>query len=519
MLPPGRRAAARLSRGPHQSGGRGAGLGHLDEAVTCHRRALDLQPDYPLAHANLGVALQAQGRLDQAVASTRRSLALAPDTAATHFNLGSALKEQGHLDEAVTCYRTALTLRPDYAEAYSNLLFTLNYMSGAPALDEARRFGRMVSAKAIAPFTAWDCPAGRLRVGLVSGDLHAHPVGYFLEGVLAALDLELFAYPTREVEDQVSRRLRHHVAAWTPLAGLDDQAAAARIHADGVHVLIDLSGHTAHNRLPVFAWRPAPVQVTWLGYFATTGMAEIDYVLADPHMVPPGEEGHFTERVWRLPDSHWCFTPPDDAPEVGPLPALASGSITFGCFNTLTKINDRVVALWMRVLAAVPGSRLLLKARQLGEESVRQATRFRFGPLADRLILEGPSPRADMLKDYQRVDVALDPFPFPGGTTTLEGLWMGVPVLTRRGDRFVSHQGESIAINAGLAEWIAADDDDTVAKAAALDLHRLAEVRAGLRSRMRTSPLFDAPRFARHLEAALGEMVKARERGRPANIS
>lgn len=485
------------------------------EAEAVCRQAILAKPDYAKAHTNLGNALKDQNRLDEAVAAYRQAIALAPDSAESHNNLGNALKDLGALEDAVATYRRAIALKPDFRSAHSNLLFTLNYMARitpTQALEEARQYGRLASAAAT-PFTRWECPPTpeRLRVGLVSGDLRGHPVGHFLDGVVAALDpsrVELLAYPTGTKADALTERLRPHFAGWNCLAGLGDREAAARIHADGLHVLIDLSGHTAHNRLPVFAWRPAPVQVTWLGYFATTGMSEIDAILADCHMVPPEEEAHFTERVWHLPETHWCFTPPAEAGEVAPLPALASGIVTFGCFNNLTKINDGVVALWARVLGAVPGSRLLLKARQLAQDATRRAILDRLkahGIAAERLLLEGPSPRGAMLADYGRVDIALDPFPFPGGTTSVEGLWMGVPVLTRRGDRFVAHQGECIAHNAGLADWIAADDDDYVAKAVthAADLARLAALRHGLRQQLAASPLFDAPRFARHLEAAL----------------
>jgi predicted O-linked N-acetylglucosamine transferase (SPINDLY family) len=359
----------------------------------------------------------------------------------------------------------------------------------------------------------------------LSGDLRGHSVGYFLEGLVGNLDpdrMELLAYPTYNAADDLTARIRPRFAAWTPLAGLSDDIAARRIHADGAHVLIDLSGHTAHNRLPVFAWRPAPVQVTWLGYFATTGVAEMDYILADPHVAPPGEEDHFTEAVWRLPETYLCFTPPDAQLEVAPSPALSSGAVTFGCFNTLTKLNDAVVALWARVVRATPGSRLFLKTRQLNGPAMCEAVRRRFaahGLAAERLILEGSSPRFELLKAYDRVDIALDPFPYPGGTTSVEGLWMGVPAITRRGDRFLSHVGESIAHNAGLADWIAADDDDYVARAVdkASDLGRLADLRAGLRQQVLAGPLFDAPRFARHFEAALWGMWEKKKSKRERN--
>ena len=293
---------------------------------------------------------------------------------------------------------------------------------------------------------------------------------------------------------------------------LGDEVAARLIHADGVHVLIDLSGHTTYNRLPVFAWKPAPVQVTWLGLPATTGVAEIDYVLGDPHALPAAYDGHFSETAWRLPESYLCLTPPASNVEVAPLPARSTGQVTFGSFNNLTKMNDAVVAVWARILDAVPGSRLLLKTKQLAEPAVCDRTLQRFaaqGIAPDRLLLSKiQASRDEHLASYNSVDIALDTFPYPGVTTSAEALWMGVPVLSMRGDRFMSGTATSIAHNAGLPDWVAADEDDYVAKAVAFasDLESLARLRAGLRPQVLASPLFDAPRFARNFEDALWGM-------------
>ena len=263
----------------------------------------------------------------------------------------------------------------------------------------------------------------------------------------------------------------------------------------------------------MFAWKPAPLQATWIGYFATTGVSAIDYFIADPWTLPQSEEVNFTEKVWRLPETRFCFTAPDVDVEVSPLPALDTGHITFGCFNHLAKMNDRVVALWANVLASVPDSRLFLKSVQIGDASVRQAIVARFaanGVAADRLVLEGRSPLAEYLAAYQRVDIALDPFPYTGGATTAQSLWMGVPVLTLAGKSLVSRQGLGLLMNVGLPEWIAADAPDYVARAVshARDLQRLASLRSTLRNRALASPIFDAPRFANHFAGALRGMWK-----------
>jgi len=501
-----------------------AALGFFDEAIAAYRDALSFNPNDADAHNNLGIALQEQGKLEEAIAHCRRAVALKPDYAEAYNNLGKDLSAQGKFAEAIVNYRTALRLKADFNVAYSNLLFHLNNdMQPEPAnyLAEARRYGEQVSLRA-RPFDTWladrqsdqtgATPAAPrpLRVGLVSGDFRTHPVGYFLESVLAQLDpkqIELVAYDTAGVQDALTARVKPYFAQWHTLAGLSDEVAAQKIHQHGIAILVDLAGHTADNRLPVFAWRPAPVQAAWLGYFASTGVASIDYILADRQVLPPAEEAHFTEKPWRLPDCYLCFTPPADDISVGPLPLIENDIVTFGCFNKLNKMNDAVVALWAEVLHAVPGSRLLLKNKELTDASAQRMTRERFavhGIDPARLILEGHTPRAAYLADYRRVDIALDPFPFPGGTTTVETLWMGVPVLSRRGDRFLSHAGESLLQTAGLADWVAVDNDDYVAKARAFaaDRQQLAALRARLRAQLLASPLCDAPRFAANLAEA-----------------
>lgn len=497
-------------------------LGRRDEAVASYRRALEIKPDYDKAYNNLGIALTALGRFDEAVASCRRALEIKPDSPDAYRNLGNAQRELGRLDDAVESYRRALQARPDDEIAQSNLLFVHNYLSDKPAemlLSEARRYGRIVArqARAYADWNNLPDPDRCLRIGWVSGDLRNHAAGFFFESVLAALAagaagrLEHFAYPTFFRSDALSDRIRACCQGWHSAVGLSDEHLAARIRDDGVDILIDLSGHTAHNRLPMFAWKPAPLQVSWLGYFATTGVAEIDYLIADPLTLPACDEIHFTEKIWRLPETRLCFTPPALDVPVSPLPALSAGHVTFGCFNNLTKVNDAVVSLWARILRAAPGSRLFLKAKQLGDAAVRQNVLDRFaahGIEGERLILEGASPRAEYLAAYGRVDLALDPFPYTGGATSAESLWMGVPVLTLAGDRFVSRQGVGLMMNAGLADWVAADADDYAARALshAGDIQRLAALRDGLRQQVTASPVFDAARFAKHFEAGLRGM-------------
>lgn len=490
-------------------------------AAECFQQAIALQSDYIDAHNNLGNALRALKQHEAAVQSFCNVINLAPGDAQAYNNLANTLIELGELDAAIEAYRHAITLRPDFTEPRSNLLFALNYLADATPqqyLDEALRFATQIRTQA-KPWKDWlvaSAPrtARPLRVGIVSGDLKRHPVGYFLESIVAELDstrVELIAYPTRTFEDDLTTRIKPHFSAWASIAGMSDEAAAQRIRSDRINLLLDASGHTTYNRLPLFAWKPAPVQVSWLGYFASTGLDSIDYIIGDRHVLPVSEEPHFIEKPWRLPDCYLCFTPPIEAIELGSPPQLATGAITFGYFGKLGKMTEHVVAVWSRVLLSVPGSRLFLKAKELGADYAMRETVARFaahGIGGSRLLLEGGSPRDEYLAAYHRVDVMLSPFPYPGGTTTVEALWMGVPVVAMKGDRFLTHICESMLHAAGLEEWIAQDIQDYVTRAAAvaMETHKLSSLRAALRGQLLASPLCDARRFARNLEAAFDEM-------------
>lgn len=496
--------------------------GRLSEAESAYREALALNPRHADALANLGVVLKRRDRLADAATCFERSLALKPQAAGALSNLGIVRMEQGRMAEAEAHLRRALALDPGLADVRSNLLFVLNHLgehSPAETLAEARDYGHRVAAAAPCRYRKWLAAPSpvRLRVGMVSGDLREHPVGHFLEALLAPLaagNIELIAYPTHHRQDALSARLRPLFAAWTPLTGLNDLEAAQRIHGDGVHVLLDLAGHTAHNRLPLFACKPAPVQASWLGYFASTGVAEMDWLIADDIGAPPGHDAHFSERLWRLPNTRLCFTPPQRAPEVAPLPALSRGHVTFGCFQSLAKVNDAVLAAWAEILAALPDARLRLQCKQLGDATVVRDLRARLqaqGIASGRVDLHRQVPREAYLAAHAEVDLLLDTFPYPGGTTTCEALWMGVPTVTLAGARLLSRQGASLLHAAGLPGWVARDRSDYVARAvaSARDLDGLARLRSGLRGQVSRSPLFDAPGFARDLGAALWGMWSA----------
>ncbi|WP_175711163.1 tetratricopeptide repeat protein [Burkholderia ambifaria] len=495
-------------------------LDRMAASELSHRHAIDLNPDDADAHHNLAAALFRLDKLDEAMSEYRIAQELGVDPVKIQLTLGDILWAKRDFAGAVAAFREAVEHDPH--RAYARLLFN---MSSSPAFApeewvvDAQRYGDYLArdARLLSHDREQRARQARgrpLRVGFVSGDLRQHPVGIFLESVLAHLDrtrIEPHAYVTFVVEDDVTARLKTGFASWKKLTCLNRDQAARMIHDDGIDVLVDLAGHTNWSGLPVFAHRPAPVQASWLGFFATTGCRAIDYFIGDPHTLPADEAHHFVEQPWHLPDSYLCFTPPAYDVAVGPLPMVTNGGVTFGCFGKLTKISDDVIALWSRLLHALPDARLMLKAHELGASDLNRATLERFarhGIGAHQLILEGGSPRAEYFNAYNRIDIALSPFPYPGGTTTAEALWMGVPVIGMKGGRFVTHICESLLHAAGMGDWIAADEDAYLAKAIAFarDRDALAALRATLRERTLASPLCDAARFARNLEDAFHGM-------------
>ncbi len=494
--------------------------GQHESALASYNHALRLKPDFAEAHYNLGNTFIELGRIDEAISSYRNALKYQPEHAVIHSNLGAALQDLGRHDEAVLSYRRVLELMPDYNDTRSNLLFAMNSSSSfsvGACLEEAGRYGTAVAKKVRGKFNFWQCDPQppKLRVGFVSGDLRKHPVGYFLENLITHLDLahvELIAYSTIDHADELTLRIQPYFSKWRVIFGMNNQAAAQQIHLDGVHILFDLAGHTAKNRLPVFAWKPAPVQCTWLGYFASTGVAEMDYLLADETSIPQPHQVNFTEAIWYLPDTKQCLTQPNVDMPCSPPPALANKQITFACFQRLTKIEDAVLKLWQKILARLPDARLHLACKELDDEQAKSHMMLRLqnsGFNSTQIVMSGAIDSwQGYMARYNEIDIMLDTSPYTGTTTTCEALWMGVPTITLAGDSFLSRHGASVVSAASLPDWIARDEDDYVAKAIAFagDLPKLAALRAGLREQVRVSPLFDAPRFARNFEAALWGM-------------
>jgi protein O-GlcNAc transferase len=525
--------------------------GRIDEALACYRRAIAVAPALGEAHNNLGTLLQGLGRWDESAAAYRTALALDPRSAVAHYNLANVLKElgdgrqaealllraleldpslpeahlnlgnlrkdQGRLTDAMASYSRAVAARPDYAAAHANLLFTLAYvdnLSPAQIFEMHRDWVRLhATGLTRAHHPNVRDPAKRLKIAYVSPDLRTHPCAFFVEPLFRHHDrsaVEVYAYAEVAQPDAVTNRLRGLVDVWRSTVGLTDEQVGSLIRADGIDVLIDLAGHTANGRLLALARKPAPVQVEYLGYPATTGIAAMDWRLTDAVAEPPGQsEAFYTERLYRLPHSLWCYQPFEDMGEVSALPALTTAQVTFGSFNNYAKVGPRVVALWASVLRAVPASRLVMITVPAGEAQETLWARFEaLGVERARVVLHDRLDRRAYVSLFSTVDVALDPFPCNGGTTTCDALWMGLPVVTLRGATFLSRASLSVLSAGGCAEYAAHDAAGyvEVCRRLAADLPALAAIRAGLRARLAASPLLDASAFARDIEAAYRDM-------------
>jgi len=493
--------------------------GDLQAALPCYRKAIALDPRAASAHNNLGNLYREMRRPAAAMAEYRTAIELDPASASAHANLGNILKDLGDIEAAVAAIRRSLALSPNVPDVWSNLLLTLNCLdriSPEAIAAEHRAFGAHF-ARLLPPLPPAALPRrpGRLRVGYVSADFRGHVVATFFLPLLEAHDtreFEVFCYYNQPRGDDVTGRIRASAEHFVPVSGLDDRRLAERIRRDGIDILIDLGGHTAGNRLPLFFLRPAPVQATWLGYLGGTGVPTIDWRLTDVHADPASAvDASGLERPWRLPRTMWCYRPYANAPDVVPPPAVNARATTFACLNNPGKVSPTVLAAWSEILRAVPESRLILLTSPEHDRVDRLRLSFDDSGIASaRIEFVARMPLADYLALYGRADVALDTFPYTGGATTCDAAWMGVPTVTLAGNRPFARSGASILANLDLADHVAADPGQYVAAAIGLarDRPRLARLRAELRPRMRASALTDAPRFAREFEAALRAMVE-----------
>ena len=492
-------------------------LGKLDQAVESYRRALAIQWNYPEAHCNLGTALHAQSKLDGAIASYRAALSIAPDHIPARIYMGGVLQEQGDLDAAIENYQRVLSQSPDHLDAHSNLLFTMNYHPDKSA-EEIFAAYREYDQSAFIPLrSAWSDhdnsrdATRRLRVGYVSPDFRRHAIQHFLEPLISHHDklaVEVFAYAELAQEDALTAHYRGHADHWIATQGMSDEALAQRIRLDRIDVLVDLAGHTWKNRLGVFARKPAPVSVTWLGYGYSTGLSAIDYMFTDEVGAPPGSEHLFSEQPWRLATPGYAFRPSDGMVPVSSLPAAQRGFVTFGTLTRAIRINHRSVRVWAEILKQVPGSHLVANSRSYQDAGVRarlteQFAAHRIEP--GRLDFGFHSPPGDVLRG---IDIGLDCFPHNSGTTLFETLYMGVPFVTLADRPSVGRLGSSILHGVGHPEWIAKTEDEYIQIATALagDLPALSLLRGRLRAEMESSPLRDEAAFSRKAEEAYRRM-------------
>ena len=496
--------------------------GQLSEAIGFYRRMIAIKPDFVEAYINLGIALRANGQVDESIAACRQAVVLAPGEAEVYLNLSHALFNAGQLDEAIAAVRQAIALRPDYAKAHSILIILMNIHPAYDAAAIAEELGRWNRQHAEPLGKYISAPANdrnrerALRIGYVSPDFRNHAVGRNLLPLFKHHDRQQFnitCYASLSRPDWITSEFQQHADRWRDVAGLSDEQVAKQIRADEIDILVDLALHTAGNRLLIFARKPAPVQVTFAGYPGSTGLRTIDYRLSDPYLDPlDRDESIYSEKTIRLPDSFWCYDPLENRNIcVNALPALEAGRVTFGCLNNFSKVNDDVLSLWAQVLQQVENSHLLLLA-PAGSYQRHTLERLREKGIEEKRVEFQPRQSIrEYLGSYHRIDIGLDSFPYNGHTTSLDSFWMGVPVITLVGETAVSRAGWCQLSNVELTELAAQTPEQfvNIAVELAKDLPRLSELRRTLRARMEQSPLMDAKKFARSIEAAYREMWHA----------
>jgi protein O-GlcNAc transferase len=498
--------------------------GQLDEAIAAFQQAIAAcapatppDPNLPDLYNNLGLALTDKGRLDEAAAAFGHAIALRPDYAEVHNNLGNALKDLGRLDDAIAAYRKALDLNPDLPGARSNLIFAMHYHPGfgPGAIREELQHWNEKHAEPLRKFIPVHRndrnPDRRLRIGYVSADFRDHIVGRSLLPLIRHHDrrsFEITCYSNVRRSDEMTRQFQQSADRWRDILAVSDEQTAEQICEDEIDILIDLALHTGRNRLLVFARKPAPIQATYLGYPGSTGLSAIDYRLSDPFIDPLGTDGDYTEKTIRLSHTYLCWQwNGKDAP-VGPPPARMNGYVTFGCMNNFCKITPAVLETWGKLMSVLPNSRLILRCPSGSPLQRVLATLGEYGIDPTRIDLIGRLPADQYVDLYHSIDIALDPFPYTGHTTSLDALWMGVPLVTLSGQTAVGRGGRSILSNLGLPEFIAHSPDQYIQIALGLanDLGQLAALRKGLRARLASSPLVNAEQLARDLEAAFRHM-------------
>lgn len=488
-----------------------------NKAIQHYLDAIAINPKNPEIHRNFADVLCGAEKHAEAISVYEKALNLDPKNTGAWTNLGLALQRLGKIDEAIYAFKTSLNIAPSIS-AYSSLLLAMNYSAKFGPEDifkETRCFAIMFAPETlkIPPAKTDLTPERKLKIGYVSPDFRNHPVAHFLKNTLCSHDknnFEIFCYSNSVVIDEYTKILQKSADHWLNIAAMDDDAAAKKICADGIDILIDLSGHTGQHRLTLFARKPAPIQATWLGYPGTTGMSQMDYFICGEALIYPDLKKYFSEKFMAVAGHVGSVDMSVCNAEVGALPALTNKKITFGGFNSLAKLNPAVIALWAKILAAVPDSSLYLNAAALKEETRKNEYYELFanhGIEKERLRLEPAITKAEYFNSYNEIDIALDSFPYPGGATTTDTLWMGVPVITLAGKTTMARFGVSILTSAGYPEWIANSEDEYLAKAVKLsgDIEKLAKIRNEMRNKLRDNVLYHPTLFTRNLEQKLRE--------------
>jgi predicted O-linked N-acetylglucosamine transferase (SPINDLY family) len=490
--------------------------GNLIEAEDKYKKCIEINDKYSQSYSNLANIQKKYGNLTLAKRLYEKSISIDSEVAEYYNNYGNILKDEGDYFDAINLYKKALEINNNDMKIHSNLIFCLNYHTDLKddGKKEVEKYSKIMRSNGKKNSRLIDNK--KIRIGFVSADLYKHPVSYFLKTVLKNINkerYEIYTYYNNTIEDEETINIKKYVNNWVNINFKKDIEVVSLIEQDNIDILIDLSGHTAGNRLGVFTYKPAPIQITWLGYCATTGIKEIDYLIADECVIPRNEEKYFTEKILRMPDVYFCFSKPEFDIKVEQLPAIKNGFITFGCFNNASKITDDLIIVWSEILKSIENSKIILKSKQFNDDIYVEKIINIFEKNdvnKNKITFLKSSERNNYLRQYNLIDISLDTFPYPGATTTIESLWMGVPVVAIKGNSFLSRNGETILLNSGMENWISQDKNDYINKAIKYknDIESLSVLRKELRTKLINSNIFNDLKYIKNYEILLEKIIQ-----------
>jgi protein O-GlcNAc transferase len=490
--------------------------GNLIEAEDKYKKCIEINDKYSQSYSNLANIQKKYGNLTLAKRLYEKSIGIDSEVAEYYNNYGNILKDEGDYFDAINLYKKALEINNNDMKIHSNLIFCLNYHTDLKddGKKEVEKYSKIMRSNGKKNSRLIDNK--KIRIGFVSADLYKHPVSYFLKTILKNINkerYEIYTYYNNTIEDEETINIKKYVNNWVNINFKKDIEVVSLIEQDNIDILIDLSGHTAGNRLGVFTYKPAPIQITWLGYCATTGIKEIDYLIADECVIPRNEEKYFTEKILRMSDVYFCFSKPEFDIKVEQLPAIKNGFITFGCFNNASKITDDLIIVWSEILKSIENSQIILKSKQFNDDIFVEKIINIFEKNdvnKNKIKFLKSSERNNYLRQYNLIDISLDTFPYPGATTTIESLWMGVPVVAIKGNSFLSRNGETILLNSGMENWISQDKNDYIKKAIKYknDIESLSVIRKELRTKLLSSNIFNDLKYIKNLEILLEKIIQ-----------